>query len=672
MARSRLPLLPQHVTIEQGAVGDCYLLAIIDCILNEGEDGRAKLQNLISELPDGSIEIRLPSNELSIEPLLDRRFLGVYYRDAETHHDVFTFSITELDAISSDKAGVTTNALLVKILERIIPCYFHAELGLPESKSDTTWGMKAHSDARRHRGQSSSEFVAKLLGIHASPKLTKEDILLIKTMWPNAPVYIEMDYGRTDVHGRQHGRHALRLQDFSTHELTHMFHLINPWDNHRKIESYSNEELETKRYYAYVLNVSEEKFNLLKYLLKQYKNQLDSDPAQAEKIMSHATYLFGHPLLINSLIGNAYLYHSSRSPEELFLYVESFKETLEHNIEESKKDILATFHLYGEYKQLSRPSYDHWIYRSALEDRANQLLKKFEENFGKTEKDKFLALIMSDVSTKIQNGKKVIEQEHALFVESTINELNNALPVSFIPSHSPNEITQLKLKLMEHLSNLYSSKVSELKERYSFQYELNVLKIHTVYTEIRAQIEGQALIAAIKLAPEYKNFLDHCSQNSMRIFEAVLMQNIFTQKTAFAALVGKEKADRILAPFLKGIQAQSIAGRRQLERKIAAEIQNAIVAIKSTPTFFQSTSNIDSIIKHKENLHSNLNKTIHALREHLEYEVGGNEKTVYHPRIEEAIEETRTLIDQAAQKEIDKLNSPPPSEQSSTKGRRNH
>ncbi len=657
MARSRLSLLPKQVTIEQGAVGDCYLLAIIDCILNEGEDGRAKLQHLITELPGGSIEIRLPSNERSREDLLTRRFLNVYYKDPETHHDVFTFSVDALDTISSDTAGVKTNALLVKILERIVPCYFDAESGMPESKNDTAWWFSAHNHADRHAGLSSPEFVAKLLGIHASLALKKEEIIQIKTMWPNAPIYIGMNYGRADVYGRPHSRHALRLQDISSHGSTQMFNLINPWDNHSKIESYEDVALESRNYYAYLLNVSEEKFNLLTYLLEQYKSKKDVDPSHAEGIMSHATYLFKNPLLINSIIGNSFLYSPNPAPEALCEYVESFKETIKSSLDESKKDILAIFHLYSEYQQLSIPSFDNWIYRSTLNEKAIALLRTFEDNFGAIEKEQLLTLMMSDVNKKIQESKKAIEQEITQFIQSTIDDLNSILPISYEAHNSPNKIAQHQSGLLDRLRGVYSLKILELKEKYPYQLDSNALKIRAVYTEVHHQVEGQALIATIKCEHEYEDFLFN-HHDAMRLFETILLHKILIQRKAFAASVGEDKAAALFAPFIEEIRTISIERKNVFERKSKYEIQHAIEQIKKTPTFFQKTSNLDSILEQKEHLHAKLSATVRSLRTHLSAEIDGSDKTINSPHIQDAIQETRALIDQAAENKIKELSSP--------------
>ena len=178
-----------------------------------------------------------------------------------------------------------------------------------------------------------------------------------------------------------------------------------------------------------------------------------------------------------------------------------------------------------------------------------------------------------------------------------------------------------------------------------------------MYTEVRHQVEGQALIATIKCEHEYEDFLFN-HHDAMRLFETILLHKTLIQRKAFAASVGEDKAAALFAPFIEEIRTISIERKNVLERKSKDQIRFAIEQIKKTPAFFQKTSNLDSILEQKEHLHAKLSATVRSLRTHLSAEIDGSDKTVNSPDILDAIQETRALIDRAAENKIKELSSP--------------
>ena len=103
------------VTIKQGQVGDCYLLASLDCILNM-KGGRELLKSLFTENSDGSVTLRIKRTHLSNHLKIDKlKGQFEYIHDENRNEDVFVISQKKL--LEIEKRFDEANKLLVKRLK---------------------------------------------------------------------------------------------------------------------------------------------------------------------------------------------------------------------------------------------------------------------------------------------------------------------------------------------------------------------------------------------------------------------------------------------------------------------------------------------------------------------------------------------------------------------------
>ncbi len=249
------PLFPENngrIHMKQGVVGDCYLLAALDCIFTAGEDGYELVKSLFTDVGDG-VEVRFKRTDQSTHLQVNKiRGKYGYYYDQARNEDVFFLDRARLNEIDRSRDGVETNSLAVKILERLSPYYFTAEWddsaprehqGLPRSASVSAHSLDDRFDA------SSTTFVGKLLGIYAHDLHEAGDvdkIIKLKRMFPEQPVYISIDYGKRDAYGQIHTRHGLRLDKIICDRDNpggFKFILVNPWNTEAPGEEYSLNEI---------------------------------------------------------------------------------------------------------------------------------------------------------------------------------------------------------------------------------------------------------------------------------------------------------------------------------------------------------------------------------------------------------------------------------------------
>lgn len=239
------PLFPENdefIIIEQGYVGDCYLLASLDCIFSADAFGYASIKNLFIETSEG-IKVKIPRTDQSAHLKLDK-MKGKYGYEIANGHDVFFLSHDRLREIDESAEGVKTNALAVKILERLSTYYFSGKW--PESMTKSHCGLRrcesvsAHDvDDRFERG-GEVNFVSKLLGIAVQESRDIDTVIKIKSLFPHQPIYIAMKYGKLDQFGKKHELHALKM-----HQITSTaFYLVNPWNN---LSSEAHEILDLRR-----------------------------------------------------------------------------------------------------------------------------------------------------------------------------------------------------------------------------------------------------------------------------------------------------------------------------------------------------------------------------------------------------------------------------------------
>ncbi|KTD11057.1 thiol protease [Legionella gratiana] len=230
------PLFPPNdgsITIKQGRGGDCYLLAAVDCLLNSGQGGYALLKSLFVEKA-GGVEVRIKRTEQSKLLQMDKihgKF--IYYYDQMTNQDVFFLDRKRLDDIDRPGLGVVSNSLAIKILERLSSYYYVNHLWNPH---DPSASVMAHNLPYRHLGYETA-FVANLLGVSAQDYINIYDIVKLKTIAPQEPVYIALDWGDMDAYGQRHGAHALRVDKVIPNAHSpggYDVVLVNPWDNQKR------------------------------------------------------------------------------------------------------------------------------------------------------------------------------------------------------------------------------------------------------------------------------------------------------------------------------------------------------------------------------------------------------------------------------------------------------
>lgn len=290
-----LPLFPEDnhpITIEQGRIGDCYLLAAVDCLYNS-KDGKKRLTNMFTELSNGDIEVRIQHTSQS-HYLNPEKVKQKYQYKHKNGYDIIIIPKDRLEIIANDERGVKTNSLAVLILEHLSPYFFTV------SRSDS---LQAHNNMIRYAG-TDADFIAKLMGFEAGYFDSIEQVIKLKTIAPHEPVYLTMDYGKQDRRGLYHGHHALRIDKITQNPKTpggYEFTLVNPWDN-KKTETWSLEEIKKRR---------------SKYACF-YKNQ--EKKAFTLKILSLAenegSFIFKYPELKESLFS---LYRTTNNLDTQFL-----------------------------------------------------------------------------------------------------------------------------------------------------------------------------------------------------------------------------------------------------------------------------------------------------------------------------------------------------------------
>jgi hypothetical protein len=309
------PLFPKDgdaITIRQGDTGDCYLLTAIDCILNSGTEGLPLVKSLFTQTEDG-VALRIKRTDIFDESnnITPDKLLGkyTYHYDAATNEDVFFLPNERLEEIDGSDAGVKSNSLAIKILERVSSYYYTGYW--PNENINAS--VVAHNIPSRFKG-SSTVFVGKFLGVEAQDSNDLEAIIKLKTEKPDQPVYISMAYGYTDSLGRIHGRHALRIDKIVPKQPDgYDFVLINPWNNQEK-ETFSLDDIKKRNYRFSIYDVKkrEPQNDLVSkpQLLVEPKNDLDTALASISSEISQ--FILKTPSLLQML----------RELKQPFLYTE--------------------------------------------------------------------------------------------------------------------------------------------------------------------------------------------------------------------------------------------------------------------------------------------------------------------------------------------------------------
>ena len=176
------PLFPPDngpITIKQGPVGDCYLMAALDCIFCAEDAGYESVKSLFKSVR-GGVEVRFKRTDQSVH-LKKGRLRGKYeyVHDRVLNEDVFFLDAARLREIDSSLEGVVTNSLAVKIIERLSAYYYKAEwddrAAIGPGGVRRPGSVYAHNIKDRHDG-SSTTFVGKLVGIYAHDIVNIEGI----------------------------------------------------------------------------------------------------------------------------------------------------------------------------------------------------------------------------------------------------------------------------------------------------------------------------------------------------------------------------------------------------------------------------------------------------------------------------------------------------------------
>lgn len=266
------------IQFEQGQAGDCYLLAVIDCLrhLNfKDKEGENHFNSLFKKNDDGSIEVTLNgSKDMSARLIKPGQAKAEYeYKhDSINNKDWFKISPDKLKAIKEDSKSSTSEAIEILVLERLVSYY------IENRDSNLNNSIDAHDTSKRDFGnKSSNEFLAELFGIHTFKIDNIQGVEHVKHYLPNHPIYISMDWGRADQHGNFHGRHALRIDEilYDKNGEAH-FKLVNPWNNKERWH-YTSKQL-TERYASFsVFELDQKELEVVKDLSRDYPMQLKED-----------------------------------------------------------------------------------------------------------------------------------------------------------------------------------------------------------------------------------------------------------------------------------------------------------------------------------------------------------------------------------------------------------
>ncbi|HAU0368140.1 TPA: hypothetical protein JBF73_02885 [Legionella pneumophila] len=275
-----MPLFPEDkkdILIKQGGAGDCFLLASIDSLLCH-PGGYNKLKSMFTENSDGSVTLRIKTTKQSARLTQDK--MGEKYRyfhDPQTDEDVFIIDKKRLDDLEKDNLGVRTNCLAVKLLERISAYYYY---DIPLVPGEPNYSVLAH-EHRNVQEDPSTVFVANLFSLYTQDNLSLQQIMQLKKMMPDLPVYLSKKFSNEIS-----GRHAYRVNEFKSVDGQQEVVLVNPWDNQKK-EPHKVEKIKElmPRWCFYALDLATYHYSM--WISDQHENTIH--------------YLIQNPLVIQIL-----------------------------------------------------------------------------------------------------------------------------------------------------------------------------------------------------------------------------------------------------------------------------------------------------------------------------------------------------------------------------------
>lgn len=263
------------IEIRQGSVGDCYMLAAVDSLCQTRE-GRQSFINRFSILPDGRVCVRLKRNDSSGNVLPNLKALGALGPDGYDYHqtvdeDIFVLSHTKLTQIQSRHNGVQTNCLALKIFEHILS-YYYDRRALADAASHVAAPYPGASVERHNVGvkfdKKAHVFIGELLGIQSHKTLTMDEVVKLKAIYHDAPVYVAIDFGEPGVDGKFPASHALRVAEIRDDGRGgRSYILVNPWDNMRDIKAYAEGDIQCRNPQFSYFDTSERNYKLLTDIL---------------------------------------------------------------------------------------------------------------------------------------------------------------------------------------------------------------------------------------------------------------------------------------------------------------------------------------------------------------------------------------------------------------------
>lgn len=316
-------------------VESCYYLAFMDCLFQTLE-GRRLFKNKFFFRADGRLAVRFSRNSHSINlihPVTLASMSGKYELDQKNpSEDIFIIKNKKLESLIFDDKDVRTDCAALKIVEHLITYYFN----VPSVIAGSPGAPPIDPSASIHRhniyipeGRISYDcsnnmevFIAELLGMRTY-RLNIETLRLLKTIRPQAPIYVAMFYGEPDASGTFHLGHAYRLEKIVPNGRgSDNYVLINPHNNSKR-EVCSDAEFRKRLIRAsYSPPAGTEDIQLIKCVLSRCQPE-------------DAQYVCAHPILFQSLVPLKRSRKKMSSLEVLLLSAEIHVYVLKH-----KKDVL--------------------------------------------------------------------------------------------------------------------------------------------------------------------------------------------------------------------------------------------------------------------------------------------------------------------------------------------
>ncbi len=385
------------------------------------DDGYALIKALFTQVRDG-VEVRFKVSDQSrnLNPDQLRGKYGYYY-DQIRKEDVFILSRARLNEIDRSDEGVETNSLAVKILERLSAYYFSRDWGSEVSSSTRgltrTTSLSAHMIKRRFDG-TPSMFVGKLLGIESYDSSDIDKIVKLKNIFPDLPIYIDMNYGKVDAYGRTHSAHALRIDKIvpDRHDpANYRFVLVNPWNNEIRKE-HRSQDLQRKNCSFSIYKTNPQRYEFARMLLSSsdllnITQQIKSlSPSFSPQDIEFCTLLFRNkvdlPIIFNGL--------STRDQQSLVLYMSNLKS------EQGRKTPQQLFDLFddkiNEIKITARQRVmdEANTYIAACVQELNALTVLFGDKHSRQAVDAHQRHLLSQLQRIIQNDPHLAVMERTL------------------------------------------------------------------------------------------------------------------------------------------------------------------------------------------------------------------------------------------------------------------